>query len=83
MALTLIYASSGSLNIKHIFSVLLKKIKSISIFKAEWHSAFLMSLYWEHLVITCSSVSGSLRALKWQILYCYTLLLDMVHSIIS
>ncbi len=27
-----------------------------------------MSLYWEHIVITCSSVSGSLRAQKWQIL---------------
>ncbi len=70
MALALKYRSSGSLSIKQIFSVSIKKINSISIFKAEWHSAFLMSLYWEHLVITRSSVYCSLRAQTWQIL-CY------------
>ncbi len=59
MALALKYASSGSLSTKHIFSMSLKNIKSISIFKAKWDSACLMSLYWEHLVITRSLVSGS------------------------
>ncbi len=66
MDLALEYASSGSLIIKHIFAVSLKNIKSDSIFSTEWHSAFLMSVYWEHHVIKCSPVSGSLRTIKWQ-----------------
>ncbi len=32
------------------------------------HSIFPMSLYWEHLVLTLSSVSGSLRSQNWQFL---------------